>query len=324
MPAPTLTSARAPDSSSMSDSQRRSQRAAYMSLALGVFGIGWSAILVRWSGVSGLVSAFYRLAIATLVFIPWRLVAKPSATTVTRAAKVAAITAGVLFAADLAFFNSAVMATSAANASLLGANAPIFVAFGAWIMYGERPTTRFWLGFGLAFAGMFAIVGADVLVHPSLGYGDLLAVLGAICYGIYILYVHRSRAGMDTLTFSLWSAGVGAACMLIVCLIARQPLAGFSGRSWAALIALALTSQVIGQLLIAHALGHLPAAPSSIGLLGQAPLTALLAWPLLGERLRPGQFVGGLMVLAGIVVVNVTRLSAGDAFQRLRQGRSTS
>ena len=301
-----------------------SRRSAYVSLALGVFGIAWSAILVRWSGVSGLVSAFYRLAFATIVFIPWRLLAKPPVTTATRAAKVAAIIAGILFAADLAFFNSAVMATSAANASLLGVNAPIFVAFGAWIMYGERPTSRFWLGFALAFAGMFAIVGADVLVHPSLGYGDALAVAGAVCYGVYILYVHRSRAGMDTLTFSLWSAGVGAVCMLIVCVIARQPLSGFSGRSWAALIALALTSQVIGQLFIAHALGHLPAAPSSIGLLGQAPLTALLAWPMLGERIRLGQVVGGALVLAGVVVVNVTRLSAGDAFQRLRQGRSTS
>lgn len=314
----------APASHSASDVQPLTTRAAYLSLALGVFGIGWSAILVRWSGVSGLVSAFYRLGIATIVLVPWRLIAKPSTTTATRTAKVAAVIAGILFGADLAFFNSAVMATSAANASLLGVNAPIFVAFGAWVMYGDRPTSRFWLGFALAFIGMLAIVGADVLVHPSLGYGDLLAVLGAACYGAYILYVQRSRTGMDTLTFSVWSSGVGAACLLIVCLIARQPLTGFSGRSWAALIALALTSQVIGQLFIAHALGHLPAAPSSIGLLGQAPLTAILAWPMLGERIRPGQVVGGGLVLAGIVVVNVTRLSAGDAFQRLRQGRSTS
>jgi drug/metabolite transporter (DMT)-like permease len=257
--------------------------------------------------VSGLVSAFYRLAFATLVFVPWRLIKTPSATTATRAARYAAIIAGVLFGADLAFFNSAVMATSAANASLLGANAPIFVALGAWLMYGERPTTRFWLGFGIAFSGMLAIVGADVVLHPSLGYGDALAVLGALCYGVYILYVQRSRAGMDTLTFSLWSSAVGATCLLVVCVIARQPLTGFSGRSWAVLIGLALTSQVIGQLLIARALGHLPAAPSSIVLLGQAPLTAVLAWPLLGERIRPGQMLGGVLVLAGIVVVNVTR-----------------
>ena len=44
----------------------------------------------------------------------------------------------------------------------------------------------------------------------------------------------------------------------------------------------------------------------------------------LGLAAVGGQVIGGALVLAGIVVVNVTRLSAADTFQRLRQGRSTS
>ena len=260
--------------------------------------------------MSGLVSAFYRLAFATIAFVPWRVAVHHKTPSAHSESHRAAIIAGILFAADLAFFNTAVMMTSAANASLLGVNAPIFVAFGGWVLFGERPHLRFWIGFVLAFAGLAAIVGADVLVHPTLGLGDLFAVLGALCYGLYLLYVQRSRAGMDTLTFSLWSAGVGAACLLIVCLAARQPLAGFSIRSWAALVALALASQVMGQLLVAHALGRIPATVSSIVLLAQAPITALLAWPLLGEPLRAVQVLGGAFVLAGIVVVNFDRVSA--------------
>lgn len=286
-----------------------SRRRAAASLALGVFGIGWSAILVRWSGVSGLVSAFYRLAFAALIFVPWRVFAPRRTTTATPEAVRAAIIAGILFAADLAFFNSAVMATSAANAALLGVNAPIFVALGAWVLHGERPTVRFWIGFLLALAGMVAIVGTDVLVHPSLGYGDLLAVAGAFCYGIYLVYVQRGRAGMDTLSFSAWSTGVGALCLLPVCLLAKQPLIGLSGRSWGALVALALVSQVMGQLLVAHSMGKLPATLASIVLLAQAPLTAILAWPLLGERIRSGQILGGALVLAGIAVVSVERFA---------------
>src|SRR3954469_3797328 len=114
-------------------------RRATIALAVGVFGIGWSAILVRWSGVSGMVSAFYRLLFAALVLLPWYFArgkrAVPSA-----AAKRVAMFAGVVFAADLAFFNSAIMMTNAANATLLGVNAPIFVAIGAWILYGEKPS----------------------------------------------------------------------------------------------------------------------------------------------------------------------------------------
>ena len=118
----------------------------------------------------------------------------------------------MFFAADLAFFNSAVMATSATNATLLGVNAPIFVAFGAWVMYGEKPTARFWLGFLLAFAGMLAIVGTDVVIHPVLGYGDLLAVAGALCYGVYLLYVQRARETMDYVDVQHVVSGHRARC----------------------------------------------------------------------------------------------------------------
>src|SRR3954471_21166877 len=77
------------------------QRAA-LSLAIGVAGIAWSAILVRWSGVSGLVSAFYRLAFAALVFVPWMLLSKRRRTApISPGARRAAIIAGVLFGADL-------------------------------------------------------------------------------------------------------------------------------------------------------------------------------------------------------------------------------
>jgi drug/metabolite transporter (DMT)-like permease len=294
----------------MPTSHGLSNRRAYLSLALGVFGIGWSAILVRWAGTSGMVSAFYRLFFATLVFLPWWVLSNKHGRAQAPAARRAAMIAGAFFGADLALFNSAVMATSATNATLLGVNAPIFVAFGAWVMYGERPTARFWMGFLLAFGGMVAIVGTDVLIHPSLGYGDLLAVGGALCYGVYLLYVQRSRTTMDTLTFSVWAAGTGALCLLPICILTGQQLGGFSGRTWASLIALTLATQVIGHLLVAHSMGRLPATASSIVLLAQAPLTAILAWPLLGERIRTGQVIGGGLVLAGIMVVNVNRMKS--------------
>lgn len=293
-------------SSSVSGAHDRRRRAG-VSLAIGAFGIAWSAILVRWSAVPGLVSAFYRLAFAAAVFVPWRFFAPRRSARSSPAATRAAIIAGILFGADLAFFNSAVMQTSAANATLIGVNAPIFVALGAWGMRGERPTTRFWTGFVLALAGMVGIVGTDVVLHPRLGVGDALALAGAACYGLYLLYVQEGRAGMDTLTFTAWSTGIGAAALLVVCLATRQPLVGLSARSWAALVGLAVVSQVIGQLLVAHALGSLPATLTSIVLLSQAPATALLAWPMLGEPIRAEQLLGGALVLTGIVVVMLAR-----------------
>lgn len=281
---------------------------AYLVLALGVFAIGWSALFVRWSAVPGWTSAFWRMAIAQLVFVPWAFGSRArqgaAAPPFTRAAVRAAVIAGVFFAADLALFNTAVMVSSAANATLLGTNAPIFVALGAWLLYRERPTRRFWVGFALSFIGMVAIVGHDLAKHPRLGLGDAFAVLGGACYAGYLLYVRQSRATMDALTFSAISGVTAAVSLFVICLVIGTPLHGFPATSWLALFGLALVTQVVGHLSVAFSLGKLPVSVTSVALLGQAPITAVLAVPLLGEPLSALQIFGGGLVLGGIYVVN--------------------
>lgn len=293
-----------PDSSA---SHHHGHGRAYAALALGVFAIGWSALFVRWSAVPGWTSAFWRMALAQVVFVPWALASRrPSTSRPGRAAVRDAVIAGVFFAADLALFNSAVMMSSAANATLLGTNAPIFVALGAWLLYRDRPTKRFWVGFTLSFVGMTAIAGMDILHHPHLGLGDAFAVGGAACYAGYLLYVRRSRQEVDALTFSAISGVAATITLFLVCLAIGTPLSGFAVQSWRALIGLALVTQVAGHLSVAYSLGRLPVSRTSIALLGQAPLTAILAWPLLGERITALQVLGGTLVLAGIYVVNRT------------------
>jgi drug/metabolite transporter (DMT)-like permease len=276
----------------------------YAILGLGVFAIGWSALFVRWSDVPGWTSAFWRMTLASLVFVPWALVSNRGRPRPSAAAARAAILAGLFFGADLALFNTAVMVSSAANATLLGTNAPIFVALGGWLLYRERPTRSFWAGFALSFTGMVAIVGMDLMRHPHLGLGDAFAVLGAACYAGYLIYARNARREVDALTFSAISVVTAAAFLLLVCLVMRTPLWGYPPRTWWALIGLALVTQVVGHLAVAYSLGKLPVAVTSIVLLGQAPITALLAVPLLDERLTALQVVGGALVLAGIYVVN--------------------
>lgn len=282
-----------------------SHKAAYVALAIGVLGIGWSAILVRLSGVSGSTSAFYRMALAQLIFVPWRLAAPSSGRRLERGAVIAAVWAGIAFAADLALFNTAIMRTSAGNATLLGVNAPIFVALGAWMFFGQRPTVAFWSGFVLSFVGMIAIVGTDVIRHPVLGIGDAMAVGGAICYAVYLLYMQRSRAAIDALSFIAISGVVASLTLLLICLAIGAPLHGFSIGSWASLIALALVTQVIGHLCVAYSLGKVSASVASVVLLLQAPITVVLAVPVLHDRITAAQVVGGVLVLAGIGVVNL-------------------
>ena len=67
---------------------------------------------------------------------------------------------------------------------------------------------------------------------------------------------------------------------------------------------LGIFTQTIGWIAINYALGHLPAPITSVMLLGQVVLAALLAVPLLGEPIGASQLIGGAFILGGIVLVN--------------------
>ncbi|MES2358209.1 MAG: DMT family transporter [Gemmatimonadota bacterium] len=283
--------------------------AAYLALGIGVVCIAWSALFVRWAGVSGPASAFYRALVATIVLVPawlWRgrrrsLAARPA---------VLGVLAGVFFAIDLALFNSAVMNTSAANATLLGNNAPILVGLGSWVVFRKRPAAIFWIGLALALVGSACIIGSDALTPAAFGSGDVMAITASVFFAAYLLTIGRVRSEIDTLTLTTLAVAASSAVLLILCLLLRVPLSGYSTHAWLSLIGLGVVSQVGGYLAITYALGHLPATVTSVGLLGQAPLTALLAIPLLGEPLSASQIIGGVLVLAGIYVVNRRRVVA--------------
>ncbi len=278
---------------------------AYGALAAAVAGMSWSAIFVRWAGVPGTTSAFYRVLIASAVLVP-ALALRGPARRPERRAILLALAGGVFFAADLAFFNTAVLRTSAATAVLLGNSAPVFVGLATWMIFGRRPGARFWMGLAVALAGCAAIVGTDAFGGGRAGAteGDLIALGASVFWGAYMLTTEHVRAEMDTLTFNTIAIAGSVVTLLLVCRLIGAPLWGFSGRTWAALFALGVISQFAAYFAFVYALGHLPATITSVANLAQIPLTALLAVPLLGEGVTPAQILGGLLVLTGIFVVS--------------------
>jgi len=286
--------------------ENRSARAMpSLALAGAVAGIAWSAILVRWAGIPGAASAFYRVLIAGMVLVPWSIVRGPRVPVTARARSVA-VAGGVFFALDIALWNTSVMHTGAAVASILGNNTPVFVGILTWLVLQRRPHGSFWLGLSLAFAGCLAIMlgPAHAGSAPITTYGNLMAIGGSFFFAAYLITTERVRREMDTLTFNTFAIAGSIVTLLVACLLLKLPLSGYSLGAWAALIALGFVSQLAAYYALVYALGHLPATITSVGLLAQVPCTALLAWLLLGEPLTPLQLAGGGIVLVGIYVVN--------------------
>jgi drug/metabolite transporter (DMT)-like permease len=275
----------------------------YLALAAGVLCIAWSAIFVRWTDIPGPASAFYRMLIPAVLLIPTWFIGAKSPRVNPKTLMVIAI-GGLFFALDLAFFNTSILQTSAANATLLGNNTPVFVGLLSWLIFRQRPSRDFWLGLCLAVAGCVVIVSGDLSRHFNLGWGDAMALAASACFAVYMLATERVRMTTSTLVF-LRLAMISSAIFLFIINIALGiSLKVPHGRSWAALFGLGLVSQLGGYLALTYALGHLPATAASISLLSQGPITALLAAIILAEPLSTSQIIGGALVLAGVGLAN--------------------
>jgi len=280
----------------------------------GATGIGFAPILVRLSEVGPSATASFRILLALPVLwalVLWERSKNPSAVQPSSPRDfLMLVIAGLFFSADLSIWHWSLQFTSVANSTLLTNFAPIFVTLGARVLLGERISGLFIIGMVLALGGAVMLVAESFSLNWKNLLGDVLALVGAIFYGGYLLSVKFLRRSLSTMAIMAWSGLVSCPTLYLVGMLSSERLRVADLRGWAVLLALALLSHVGGQTLIAYALGHLPASFSALTLLWQPVMAALLAWGLLHEPLSVLQGIGGSIVLVGIAIASQSRLHA--------------
>jgi drug/metabolite transporter (DMT)-like permease len=251
----------------------------------------------------GTVSAFYRVFFAGLALFPLRLTHKKQSYPTRKSLRLI-ILGGLVFAMKIFVWNTAILLTSAAKATLLSNNSPLWVGLGAMLLFREKLPLRYWVGLLIALTGMSIIVGGNMIQKLQFNTGDLLAVVASVLYAAFMLITQKARARTDTLTLNLLTMLTSSIVLLPMVIIFGHTLAGFSTSTWLALLGLGLIPQFIGWLAINYAMGHLPAARVSVMLLGQPVVTAILGILVLHESLSLTDISGGMLVLNGIYLVN--------------------
>ena len=279
-------------------------RLAFVALLLGAFAIGVAPIWVRLSELGPSATAFYRLLFALPVFWAWLAwdcrQGKGGAQPASLRQKAHLFAIGVLFALDMAFWHWSLHLTTVANSTLLANAAPIFVTLGAWCLFREGITRLFLVGLVVSILGAAILSGASVSQSPTQLRGDGLALLAAVFYGAYMLYLKQVRKHFTPGVIMAWSGIASTLALGLITWLSGESFVIQSARGVMILIALALTGQVAGQTLIAYAFKHLPASFSAVGLLFQPAVAALLGWIVLGELMGWMQIGGGVIVLSGI------------------------
>lgn len=278
------------------------QTLALFSLFLGAFAIAFSPIFVRLVQAAPEVSAFYRVALALPPLWLWMRWEdrKTGAAPMSWPTRLSLMATGLFFAGDLEFWHWSIQLTSVANATLLANFAPVFVTLGAVLLFGERVSRLYLIGLATAILGLFVLLGGDLDRDAEAMLGNGLGLVAAGFYAGYLLAVGRYRKRLSAARIMTWTTLGAALGLLPVVPLSGNAFAAPGLQDWFILLALAWFSHALGQGLIAYALAHLPATFSSVGLLTQPLLAALLAWWLFREGLGLWQGVGGLIILIGI------------------------
>lgn len=269
-----------------------------MSLA-GVAGISFAAIFIRFAlPAPPVVTGFYRMVFASALmgaYLVWRR--QPLG--IARRPALLAVASGLCFGSDLAMWNTSVVHTSVANATLLVNTTPVYVDLWSVLVLRQRLHSRFVDGAALGLSGAALLLGISWGEdrHTS---GALLALGAGVFYSGYILSMSAARRTGDVLPILFLSSCTSTVIMGVYAWLGGDAFHGFPVSSWAAIAGAALVSQVGGVLGIAWALRYLPPTVASVALLGQPVGTTILGWWLLGEPLSPVQALGALAVLAGI------------------------
>jgi drug/metabolite transporter (DMT)-like permease len=213
--------------------------------------------------------------------------------------------AGVLFAIDLVCWHHAILDVGAGLATVLGNLQVAFVPLIAWLALGERPGARILATLPLMLSGIVLISGA--LESGAYGHDPTQGVIFGIATGVsYAGFILVLRAGGSDLRRPAGvlsdATAVGAVGALAIgAVIGDLDLVpSWPAHGW--LVTLALTSQVLGWLLISASLPRLPAAVTAVLLTIQPVGSVVLAMIIFGEHPSALQLVGVVAILGGLVV----------------------
>jgi drug/metabolite transporter (DMT)-like permease len=196
------------------------------------------------------------------------------------------------------------LSVDAGTASLIINTSPIFVALFALLALREHPGLRGWVGVCMGFVGAAILVSAR---HGGahLEYGALFVLTASIAQASSFIIQKPLLAKLGPVAVTVWVGVFGALALAPWASQAWHGLTHASAQGTLAMIYLGLFPAAIGNLTWAYALSRLPAGRAATALYLTAPIAMTISWLSLGERPSLQAMLGGGVVIASVMLVNL-------------------
>lgn len=213
---------------------------------------------------------------------------------------------------QLAFFN-AVAYMPVGVALLIEFTSPIAVIGWMWLRRGHRPTVKTVGGAALAAIGLVLVL--DLISGASIDALGVLWALGAMA-GAAVYWIMSADEGNGLPPLTLAAAGLlcGGIILLLAGLVGIVPfaanaddvvLAGITMPWWLSVLGLGVVTAALAYVCGIAAIRRLGSRLASFVGLTEVLSALVFAWLLLGETPRLVQVAGGVLILAGVIVVKL-------------------
>jgi drug/metabolite transporter (DMT)-like permease len=186
---------------------------------------------------------------------------------------------------------------------------PTLVVIASAILSKKRLTQFEVLALILSYGGLLCVYSVqDLKENSSLIKGSFLVFMSALTYSSYLIGAGQAIKRLGTLRFTTYVMSVATLCVILQYLLFHkmtlfQQSLSFYGISFV----MAIVSTVLPVFCLSFAIPLMGAGPVAlIGCVGPF-FTLFLAHYSLSEPISLNQFIGALMVLAGVLVISFTQ-----------------
>lgn len=195
---------------------------------------------------------------------------------------------------------------------------PLFMA----LFLKRIPDRSSLLGAFMAFVGLglMTLTGgsADVGAAGSLNLGDLLTLIAAVGFALYILAVGKYTTQVDSIPFAIVQLGTVAVFSGITSLLFESPIVPTGSETWFAILFLAIVCTSLAFIVQNVAQKYTTSTHTALIFSGEPVFAAMFAYVMIGEVLGRNGIIGGGLILAGMLVAE---LNLVDKLKK-RQGTS--
>jgi drug/metabolite transporter (DMT)-like permease len=276
----------------------------YVSLFVATFAVSWAAILIKLSGAGPLPTAFYRMALASIILaIPAHKKAREALRILSSRQIVLLAVSGVVLGLHFASWVTSLFYTTISNSTIIVATQPIWILLMEATILKERIRVQSIIGMLVAVVGMAVISRGDFNLGREYIIGDLLALAGAIFAALYMFIGRQLRARIDNLGYIFPVYSIAALTLIIISLGYGENLHQYPLRTWLIFLLLALIPTLVGHSLYNWLLKFVPAHIVATTILGEPIGATILAIFFFSQIPGWCTVAGGAMILSGIFIV---------------------